>query len=95
MEGYKAKSQLLKGAYPIFTKMKRTSSYVKPGDYKTALADFEGVNPTNVRNLVLTDGVSGVNPTNVRNLVQLDGVITSSTEGEGNILFFWCGSCWR
>ena len=35
---------------------------------------FEGVNPTNVRNLVLPDGVSGVNPINIRNLALPDGV---------------------
>ena len=35
---------------------------------------FEGVNATNVRNLVLPDGVSGVNPTNVRSLALPDGV---------------------
>ena len=52
MEGYKATTKLLKGAYPLFT-TKKTTSYWKSGDFATAIADFKSVSPSHVRDLML------------------------------------------
>lgn len=58
-EGYRATTKLLKGAYPMITKVKRTTSYWKSGDYSTAMADFKGVNPSDVHDVAFSAGAVG------------------------------------
>ena len=57
MEGYKATTKLLKGAHPL-SQAKRTTSFWKSGDYSTAMADFKGVDPSDVHDMALPAGVS-------------------------------------